>query len=86
MARSQRETFTSQAGRRKGPGRDQPSISSLVSSISMEELRSFYCIPDSISLEVSDGPVVLTIGEVDSAVYFTQEQFAARLRFPYRHW
>ena len=38
--------------------------------MSMEELRSFCRIPDSISLEVSDDPVVSTIGEADNAVYF----------------
>ena len=57
-------------------------VSSLVSSMSMEELRSFYHIPDSISLEVLDDSAVLKIGETDNAVYFTWEQFAARLCFP----
>ena len=64
MARGQGETFTSQFGRRQ----DQPSVSNLVSSLSMEELRSFYHILDSISLEVLDGMTVFTIGEADSAV------------------
>ena len=81
MVRGQGETSTSQAGRRKGLGRDQPSVSSLVSSMSMEELRSFCRIPDTISLEVSNGPAVSTIRETNSAVYFTWEQFAAGLRF-----
>ena len=71
MARGQGETSTSQAERRKGLGRDQPSVSSLVSSMSMEELRSFCRIPDSISFEVSDDPAVSTIGEANSVVYFT---------------
>ena len=30
---------------------------------------------------MSDGPAVSTIGEGDNVVYFTREQFAARLRF-----
>ena len=42
MARGQEETSTSQAGRRRGPSRDTPSASNLISSISMEKLRS-YC-------------------------------------------
>ena len=50
--------------------------------MSLEELRSFCQIPDSISLEVSDGSAVSTIGEADSAVYFTRKQFEAGLRFP----
>ena len=31
---------------------------------------------------MSDNPAVSTIGEANSAVYFTREQFAAGLRFP----
>ena len=42
MARGQEETYSSQARRRRGPRRDSPSASSLISSLSMEELR-FYC-------------------------------------------
>ena len=48
----------------------------------MEKLRSCYQIPDSINLEPSDGLVASTIGEVDSTVYFTREQFTAGLYFP----
>ena len=42
MARGQEETSTSQARRRRGLSRDTPSASSLISSLSIEELRS-YC-------------------------------------------
>ena len=73
MARSQEETSTSQAGRRRGPSRDRPSASSLISSLSMEELRSYRQIPNNISFELSDDPVEFTINEEDSVVYFTQE-------------
>ena len=47
----------------------------------MEELRSYCQIPNNINLELSDGPTVSTAGEADSSVYFTREQFAARLCF-----
>ena len=50
--------------------------------MSMEELRSFFRVPDCIILELSDGPTFSTIGEADNAVYFTWEQFAAGLCFP----
>ena len=43
--------------------------------MSMEELRFFFQIPDIISLEFLDGPAVSTVGEADSAIYFTREQF-----------
>ena len=42
LERGQEETSTSQAGRRRGNGRDTPSASSIISSLSMEELKS-YC-------------------------------------------
>ena len=48
--RGQEETSTSQVGHRKGSKRESPTTSNLVSSMSMEELRSFYRVPDDISL------------------------------------
>ena len=48
----------------------------------MEELRSYYKIPDNINIELSDGPTESTISKEDSAVYFTREQHAVGLRFP----
>ena len=82
MARGREETSTSQVGCRRGPIREFPSTSNLVSSMSMEKLRSFCQIPDNISLELLDSPVASTVGEVDSAVYFTREQLVAGLCFP----
>ena len=82
MARGQEETSTSQVGRRRGPGRDTPSTSSIISSLSMEELRSYYQIPDNINFELLDGPTESTISKEDGVVYFTREQLVARLRFP----
>ena len=43
--------------------------------MSVEELRSFCQVPVDISLELSDGEAVSTIGEADNAVYFTRKQF-----------
>ena len=82
MARGQEETSTSQAGRRRGPSRDKPSTSSLISSLSMEELRSYYRIPNNIDFEFSNGLVEPTIEEEDSVVYFIMEQLTAGLQFP----
>ena len=73
MMRGQEETSTSQAGRRRGPGRDTPSISSIISSLSMEELRSYCQIHDNNDIEFLEGPAEFTIGEGDGAVYFTRE-------------
>ena len=82
MAIGQEKISNSQVVRRRGPTRELPSASSLVSSLSMEELRSFFQIPDNISLEFLNRSTTLTVEEADSAVYFTWEQFVTRLYFP----
>ena len=82
MARGQEETSTNQTGHRRGPSRDTPSTSSLISSLSMEELRSYCQIPSNIDFELPDGPTKSTVNEEDSVVYFTREQLVAGLRFP----
>ena len=56
MTRGQEETSTSQVGHIRGPSRDKPSASSLISFMSMEELRSYYQIPKNINFELSDDP------------------------------
>ena len=67
---------------RRGTPQESPTTSSLVAAMSIEELRSFYQVPDDISLKLSDGAAVSTIGGVDNVVYFTREQFVAGLHFP----
>ena len=59
-----------------------PSVSSIISSLSMEELRSYCHIPNNIYFELSDGPAKSTIDKEDGVVYFTREHLIARLRFP----
>ena len=82
MVRGQEETSTSQARRRRGPGRDTPSASNIISSLSMEELKSYCQILDNIDFELLDGQTKSTISKEDGAVYFTREQLAVGLRFP----
>ena len=82
MTRGQEETSTNQVGCRKGSSWESPTTSSLLASMSVEELRSFYRVPDNISLELSDGPAFSTVGQANNAVYFTREQFPTGLRFP----
>ena len=48
--------------RKKGSSQESLTASSLMSSISMEELRFFYRVPNNISLEFSDGPACSTVG------------------------
>ena len=82
MARGQKETSTSQAGRKKGTPLETPTASSLVAAMSVKELRSFSQVPTDISLELSNGTTASTIGGANNVVYFTREQFATGLRFP----
>ena len=82
IARGQEETSTSQAGRKRGSDRDTPSASSIISSLSMEELRSYFQIHDNIDVEFPNGPTESTIGKEDGAVYFTWEQLLVGLHFP----
>ena len=82
MARGQEETSTSQARHKRRLSRDTPSASSIISSLSMEELRSYCQIPNNIDIELPDSPAESTTGKEDGAVYFTLEQLAVGLRFP----
>ena len=82
MARGQEETSTSQAGRRRGPSRELPSTSSIISSLSMDEVRSYCQIPEDIDFELSEGSAESTMGKEYNAVFFTREQLAVGLRFP----
>ena len=81
IARDQEETSTSQAGRKRGPTWGTPSTSSIISSLSMEELRAYYEIPNNIDVMLSDGPARNTVGGDDNAMLFTWKQLAIGLRF-----
>ena len=82
MARGQEGTLASQVGRKRRPSRDTPSASSLISSLFMQELRSYCQIPNNIDFELSDGPAEPTINLEDNVVYFTREQLTVGLRLP----
>ena len=56
MTRGEEETSTSQAGRRQGPLRGARSASHIVSSLTMEELRTYCEILDNIDLKLMDKP------------------------------
>ena len=71
MARCYEEVSSSQAGRWKGTPRETPTASSLVSTMSTEELRLYNQVPTEISLEMSDGLTASIVGESDNVIYFT---------------
>ena len=82
MVRGQEKTSTNQPGRKQGPTKGMPSISIIISSLSMEELRAYCQIPDDIDVVLSEDSTENTVGEEYNAVFFTQKQLAAGLRFP----
>ena len=78
MTRGEEGTSTSQAGCRRGTR----STSHIVSSLTVEELRSYCEIPKDIDLKLMDEPDESTLGEEHNAVFFTRKQLTAGLRFP----
>ena len=82
MKRGEEETSTSKAVRRQGPVRGAHSVSHIISSLTMEELRIYCEIPDNIELKLMDKSDKYTLGGEHNAVFFTREQLATGLRFP----
>ena len=81
MTRGEEGTSTSQASRGRGPVRGMHSTSHIVSSLTVEELRSYCEIPENIDLKLMDEPDESTLGGEHNAVFFTLEQLVAGLRF-----
>ena len=81
MTRGEEETSTSQAGRKQGPASGTRSASSIVSSLTMEELRTYCEIPNNIDLKLMEKLDESTLGGEHNVVFFTREQLAAGLRF-----
>ena len=82
MVRGHEEASTSHVGRKRGTPRETPTESSLVTSMSTEDLRSFRQVLVAIRLEMLDGATTSTMGATDNVVYFTREQFVAGLCLP----
>ena len=71
MVRGQEATSTSQAGRNRRPTRGMPSASSIISSLTMEELRTYCYVPDNIDLKLMEKPDESTMGGEHNVVFFT---------------
>ena len=82
MARSHKEASTSQVRHKRGTPWETPTVSSLVVVMSVEDLMSFKQVLAAIILEMSDDTATLILGVADNVVYFTQEQFTARIYLP----
>ncbi|KAL6350314.1 hypothetical protein AAG906_004263 [Vitis piasezkii] len=53
-----------------------------VDKLNVREFRERFCIPNGVSVELTDGEAVSTEKNEDNAIFFTKEQFNAGLRFP----
>ena len=69
IARGHEEISTHQAGRRRGSPQETPTASSLIATMSIEELRLFSQIPAKISLETLDDSITINFGEADNVIY-----------------
>ena len=58
-----------------------PSASSIISSLTMEELMRYCEVPDSINFRLVDRPDESTLSEEHNSVFFTREHLATGLRF-----
>ena len=80
MARGRKETST--IGPPRGRLRATPSASSIVSSLTMEELRAYCEVPNNIDLRLMERANKSTLGGEHNGVFFTWEHLAVGLRFP----
>ena len=53
-----------------------------VDKLSVKEFRERFCIPNGVSVELTDGEAVSTENNEDHAIFFSKKQFSAGLRFP----
>ena len=80
MVRGREETSTS--GRPGGRPRAKPSASSVIASLTMEELKVYCEVPDNIDLRLMERADDSTLGGEHSSLFFTREHLTAGLRFP----
>ena len=80
MARDREETSTS--GRPGGRPRAMPSTSSVIASLTMEELKVYCEVLDNIDLWLMERADDSTLGGEHNGVFFTQKHLAVGLRFP----
>ena len=59
-----------------------PSASSIISSLTVEELRAYCDVPDNIDLKLMEESDESTPGGEHNVVFFTREHLTVGLRFP----
>ena len=80
MVRGREETSTS--GCPGGYLRATPSASSIISSLTMEELRAYCEVPNNIDLRLMERADESTVSREYNGVFFTREHLVVGLRFP----
>ena len=80
MARGREQTSTS--GHPGGRPRATPSASSVIASLTMEELKVYCEVPDNIDLRLMERADNSTLGGEHNGVFFTREHLAVGQRFP----
>ena len=80
MARGREETSTS--GRLEGRPRATPSASSVIASLTIEELKAYCEVPNNIDLRLMERAGKSMLGGEHNGVFFTREHLTAGLRFP----
>ena len=80
MVRGREETSTS--GRPRGWPLAKPSASNIIASMTMEELKVYCEVLDSIDLRLMERADESTLGGEHNGVFFTREHLAVGLRFP----
>ena len=80
MVRGREETSTS--GRLGGRPRATPFASSVITSLTMEELKVYCEVPDNIDLRLMERADGSALGGEHNGVFFTREHLATGLRFP----
>ena len=80
MVRGREKTSTS--GRLGGRPQAKLSISNVITSLTMEDLKVYCEVPDNIDLRLMEGADESTLGREHNGMFFTREHLAAGLRFP----
>ena len=70
------------SGRPGGRPRAKPSVSNVVASLMMEEIKVYCEVPNNIDLRLMERADDSMMGGEHNGVFFTREHLAAGLRFP----
>ena len=70
------------SGRPGGRPRAKPSASNIIASMTMEELKVYCEVPDTIDLRLMERADESTLGGEHNGVFFSHEHLTAGLRFP----